>query len=434
MLGLRHGSACRMLRAVAWLFLFLAGLGGTSVAEPQDQAIFVVPQNNAYVYVNLIIPYEASRPGLAHYVEHLVYLTAINARFGETDPDTNAFTYGNAIAYQLSGRARELQAMLQVLAGVFRPLDLTPGAAAEERGIVMREYDLDWATDLREQAVEALTAFLFAGNGEALSSMGTAEEIAGLTLEEAQRFHAETHIPGKAILLISGDVTDETAKTALADAAFPALSARSELEPARIHMAPPAEWHASFPDAKTVPALYWNKLVTLPEPISFDRLDGLCARLNAILKSGLPGGIGKPLYYDGMQARELSVEVSAVDESHVGIWIIAEPDDHVSFAAMRTAIEAALAVSAQGIPQASFARVSKRMIVPEPDVPAAADPGWSAPYINRRLLVQRLPLDTGALREIDRQISLAEVDHLMKVIATGPGRIAIAEVGEDKGR
>lgn len=405
-------------------------LGQTVAAAPPEQALFVVPQSNEYVYVNLIIPYDATRPGLAHYVEHLVYLTAIEGRFGKTDPDSNAQTYPNAISYQLSGRARELQEILQVLAGVFRPLDLTTGAAEDERGIVMREYDYSEAGNARQLATDALDAFLYAGNGQALSTIGSRADIAGFTLADAQRFHAASHRPDGAILLISGDVTLENVMTDLANASFPVLSPRGALKPVTIAMAPPAELHVSFP-GNTVPALYWNKLVTLPQPVQFDHLDGLCARLQGILKSGLPGSIAGPLHYDGRLARELSIHVYALDESHVELLIEAEPDAHVSFAALRKAIEEALAASAQGIPEASFARVSKRVVVAVPQAPAAA-PGWSVPYMARRLLAHRVPLDNAALGDIDRQITWAEADGLLKAIVTAPGRLAIAERGEDQ--
>lgn len=407
----------------------LVWLSPAGIAAPPEQTLFVVPQSNEYVYVNLIIPYDATRPGLAHYVEHLVYLTSIDDRFGKTDPDSNAQTFPYAISYQLSGRARELQEILQALAGVFRPLDLTLRAAEDERKIVLREYDLSHADNIRQQAMDALNAFLYAGNGKAFSLMASGSDIAGFTLEDAQRFHETSHRPEGAILLISGDVTEETVRTDLANSSFPVLSPRSALKPVTITMAAPAESRVSFP-GRTVPTLYWNRLVELPQPVPFDRLDGLCARLESILKSGLAGSIAGPLYYDRMVARELTIRVMAVDESHVEVWIAAEPDLNQSFATLRRGLEDALAAAAGGIPEASFARVSKRVVLDEvPQNPAATGPKWSVAYMTRRLLLHRVPLDDGALRDIDRQISLAEVDGLLKAIVTAPGRLAIAELG-----
>ena len=224
-------AASKAVLAAVFGVLLCGLVGSASLAGLRDPAVFVVPGRSSTVSVNLIIPYEATRPALAHYVEHLVYLSVIRGKFDGTDPDDNATTNKSAITYTLNGPISQLPAILHVLAGVFAPLDLSTRAADEERDIVMREYDLDHDSGMEEEATDALNTFLFEGNGMSVSVLGSRGDIAALTLADAQRFHRDTHRPERAMLLVSGGVSTDDVAGLLATTGFPQFGSRGAMKP-----------------------------------------------------------------------------------------------------------------------------------------------------------------------------------------------------------
>jgi predicted Zn-dependent peptidase len=395
----------------------------------EGQAITVAPQDAAgQVSLNLIIPYRATRPGLAHYLEHLVFLSAIEGKWGDTNPDTNAVTDDRSIIYTLTGKPDQLEAILRVLAGVFRPLSLSAPQADEERGIVMREYDLYLANDIRARAVEAIGPFLYAGTPSAFSVIGSPDDIKALSLAEAQRLHEDTHQPGRAMLFVTGEMTPAGLAAALEASHFPHLAALASIGPAPFNPAPPAERRFLFPDDATSPGFIWNKVIALPQPMDFDRLDATCYLLADILQSGLSGGVAKPLLYDGAIASYVWVSCDPLDERHVEVFLRAEPDDGVSFPALRKAVESALEQAPQAISPATFERLHKRLTAKWQCNCNAPSGGWYDNYRLRRLSAQRLPKSMAELQAIDATISFASLKDLATRLSA-PGRLAVVEIG-----
>lgn len=417
--------------AIIAVLLFEAGVLRPGRAE--ERAIFVTPApGGERVTLQLIFPYRSPRAGLAHYLEHLVYLSAIKGKWGDVDPDTNAVTESSSIRYTLSGRPEELSEMLGVLAGVYKPLALSPQQAAEERGIVMREYDLDTADDLRERAIEASAPYLYEGSSWAVSVIGTPQEIGALSLAEAEELHRATHLPERAILFASGDITRDRLVSALAQAGLPPLARTAALTPEVFPTASSdARWY-SFPDDAVVPGLIWDKVVALPQAVDFDQLTAIADLLADILESGLAGSLAKPLMYDGAAARSFAASVYPLDESHVEFFLRATPDSGVGFRSLQAALDAALVDTARGIPAETFARHHRRTLTGWEADGGFSTGGWMDDYMLRRLVRQREPKSMFALKAIDENITLAQVNDLAARM-TGPGRLAITEIGTDEG-
>lgn len=402
-------------------------------ARAAEQAIYVAPTDTpGLVTVHVVIPYEAETPGLAHYAEHLVWLSALGGEVRLGDPHSNAFTSSQVIAYFMSGPSAELNAMLTRLARVFLPITLDHDFALEERGIVEREYDLRVAEKPDERAFEQMNPFLYDGNSLAVSVLGTATEIRALQVEDAKKFQEATHKPERAMLFVEGDITEDQIARALADTKFPEMRPASTLKvPPALNLAPPAEKVVRDPSEGAAPRMLWSKLVALPEPDSYDLLVFQANLLSDILISALDGGLAKPLRYDAFMARVFDVRLLVYDERHVEFFVSAEPDAGVGFAALREAVETALGQSAKGIPKPTYERALRRFraAVPDPaDRPANLK--RMAEYRFDRLLRERPMLDEQGLRDLMDQIEPGAIDRLAAAL-TAPGRTAVAFIGKD---
>lgn len=189
--------------------------------------MFAAPgKSDGIVALTLIIPYQATTPGLAHYVEHLTWLNALKSQDGSKDPDSAASTDPTVIIYRLSGPADRLTGMLAQLAQVFAPLRLPRATADAERKVLLREYDFRLAEAPDREAPDAVNEFLYAGNAYAVPVLGTPETIGALSYDAAKQFHAATHRPERAMLMASGDVTNESLNTAMVSAGFQVFSGR----------------------------------------------------------------------------------------------------------------------------------------------------------------------------------------------------------------
>lgn len=397
-------------------------------AVADDQAIFVAPLDTPdRITIRVIVPYTPERAGLAHYMEHLVVSPVLATDVALYDTHNVATTTPSSIIYSLSGKRNELTTILRRLAAVFKPISVSPAFALKERGIVQYEYDLRYPGSSQGKAIDAMEAFLYAGNPQALPVFATPEETGKLTLEEAKRLHQETHRPERAILFASGDITDAALREAAAEAGFPTVAQRQSLVPPDVTLGPPAEKVFTFAGESDPPLMLWSKVVELAEPVPFDLLVFQGKLLGSILHSVLLGGIAKPL------TRGVDLKILVRDERHVELYVIAEPDAGVSFATLRTAVEKAFAESARGIPPDTFDRVMPRFRkdVPDPsDRPASQI--WMDNYMFKRLIDSRPVVDEVALRALLDKVDPAGIDKLMAALG-GPGRLAVSLIGEDPG-
>jgi len=418
-------------RSVAVLLLLaLAVL--VSPARAAEQAIFIAPLDTpGIVTVRVIIPYTAEKPGLAHFMEHLVWHSAFRGKVKLAGPHHNAFTLPGTVVYELSGPPSELNDTLRTLARVFEPIRLERDFAIAERGVVRREYDFRLTGKPNLKALEAMQGFLYAGNAIANSVMGTPDEIEALRIEDAMALQEATHRPERAVLMAGGDITAEQLSAALAAVKFPAMRPRASLQPVPFTLAPPVEKVFAFPEDAAAPRMLLCKVVELPEPVSYELLYIQSQLLRDILLSGLQGGLAKPLRLDNFIARTFELSFNVHDERHAEFCIFAEPDAGIGFAALREAVEGALAESAKGIPQATFARVLKRLRAAWPD-PSDRPANLEAmsQHMFDRLLFMRVPLDEAGSRALMDQLEPRAVDRLIAAVA-GPGRTAISLIGKD---
>lgn len=398
------------------------GIAGLYVVETPD---------TERVTVDVIFPYPAGPGPLAHYVEHLVWMNTIGADARSADRHTNAWTDQTSLGYWLSGEAEDLDELLQSLAGIFAPLTLADDFAAEERNIIMRECEMRRANQLDEIAQEALDRFLYDGNPIAASIVGTPAQIMALDYAVAKDFHATTHLPGHARLVIAGDVSERQVARALVAAEWPSRSgAVDQTAPLVFNLAAPATIRLPFVKEAVAPRLLWRRVVRLPAPVPFDLLDIKAALLREILIANLPGGLAGPLRFEAFIARSFDLHIWPLDENHIEISLIAMPDRDVTLDRLQTAFETTLsATAAAGIPDETYQRVLLRFEDYWPDWSDPADTGeWMADYINNRLSAARSPLSAEALQALHHEMTPEAINDLLRQAAR-PGRTAAAFIG-----
>ena len=415
------GVFCAFVAAV-WIW------GGAS----SRYADLVQIADQSTLQTHIVVPYAGNDGPLAHYTEHLAWLPNIGKNSRPEDRDSNAWTNDYAVGYWLSGPPEDLPDMLRRLKVVFDPIDLPQEFAETERDIILREYEWRMANNPDAQAAEEMEAFLYKGNAIAASVMGTPDQIKALTYDDAKAFHAETHSPERARLVVTGDVTERQLARAMKDAGFPDLDAnRADIAPPPFTLAATEAKTFRYPDPDAAPRMTWRKVVALAEPVDFDLLEAQTALARDILDTNLPGGLAGPLRFDAFVTKSFGLSIVPINETHIELIFFAEPDKGVGFAAIQSAFEVALSASAQGVPTETYDRVRDRFKGFWPDWSDDTETArWMADYTLSRVSVLHEPKTERQMRKIDAKIDAASINSILAALS-GPGRTAIAFIGTD---
>ena len=386
--------------------------------------------NSSRVSVNLILPHQD--PLLAHYTEHLAAEQSVAVSLEKVDRHSNAWTSSVAVGYWLEGRPEELADMLRKLAVVFHPITLSEQFAEDERKILLREYESRYAGKPEQLKEAATSEFLYHGNMLAVDVIGTPEKIMAMSYDQAKAFHAETHRPEFARLVVTGNITQAQLVDALEEVQFPELAGEKKLATAKPFVLAATETrHFSNSAVELAPRFIWRKVVKLQDQLGFDLLILQSNFLRSILESNLSGGLAGPLRYDALIAKSFSLAILPIDEGHVVLEFVGEPDRGVSFEQLRQAFEAALAASANGIPPETFKRMRDRF---EAGFPALDDleatSRWNAETVLDRVSALREPKAIELLHEMGTSLQASDIEKLLRTLA-GPGRLAIANLGKD---
>lgn len=404
------------------------------VALPRlpDSSI-IVARSGPAASVHLVFENDGTTPTEMHYTEHLAWLNAIGGARA-TDRHSNAWTNDVAVGYWLSGDPKDLPQLLETLSGIFDPIDLPREFAEAERKIVLREYDYRMSGNPDAQAIEAMDAFLYAGNSIAASVIGTPQEIMALDYERAKAAHAKTHVPENARLIVIGDVSRRDLRRALQEAGWPEADGKPlDLAPPPFDLAPPETTTLRYPEPDAAPRLIWRRVVALPDPVPFDLLEAQTALLGDILDTNLPGGLAGPLRFDATIARRFDVQVRPIDESAIEIRFTAAPDPGITLATLQASFENTLStIAADGIPDTTYVRVLNRFGGFWPDWNDRDDTArWRADYVLDRVSKLREPLSEGDLKRVRGRLSSARADALLTQLA-GAGRTAVAFIGPEE--
>lgn len=126
----------------------------------------------------------------------------------------NAFTWLDYTAYTATAPTRSLERVLELEADRFAGLKISEKDFLAERDVVANERRQVVESDPDALAAEALEAACFEG-GYAWPTIGWADHIARLTLEETMAFHRSAYHPENILLVLVGDLGPTRAQRAL---------------------------------------------------------------------------------------------------------------------------------------------------------------------------------------------------------------------------
>ena len=160
------------------------------------------------------------KSGIAHFLEHLMYLgkskyappkqfDKIVKRLGGI---FNAYTTFDHTAYFEEVPKDKLENVIKLEAGRMEELHLTDEIVLPERDVILEERNM--RIDNRPEAIldEAVTRVLFQNHNFGRSILGWREEMEGLNLKDAEDFHYHWYCPNNAIVVFVGDITVKDVK------------------------------------------------------------------------------------------------------------------------------------------------------------------------------------------------------------------------------
>lgn len=159
-------------------------------------------------------------PGIAHFVEHLMFQQTLGAQtlFAQLEDNAtffNAYTSFDATTYVSRARPELLDKLLSIEAVRlgFRCTSITDSAFAREREVVTQEVKLRGESTERIAALHA--AVYPEGHPYRQAIGGSVESVSAITREQACAFADAYYTPGNAALVISGNITADRARAAL---------------------------------------------------------------------------------------------------------------------------------------------------------------------------------------------------------------------------
>ncbi len=361
--------------------------------------------------------------GLAHYLEHLAWLNTLDKVSPDYDRESNAWANKFVTGYWLAGPIEKLPVNLMQLFKVFDPLHGDPAFMADERKIILREYDFRMGENIWKDVDTDIRTALFGDHPLARSVIGTPQDIAEFPLSDARALHRQTHRPLNAVLLIYGDISPDQAQSILDTVKIPQnttakpaprqFSFGSDLRDVK---------HVDLPLSPTQTLIY-HKLVALPDTVPFDALRARLKLLYRVLDSTYESGLGGPLRFDDFIARHFEISLGSLVPKHLFMTFKANPDEGISLQTLLDSFETNMAqIAKNGISAETFATVKSLYIanLREQQRPARGVKALAMESIASREIPQTREQRLQSLRNV----SLADLDALLKHL-TGNGRTVI---------
>ncbi len=376
-----------MRNKLYFLALLIAVSGGLAIIAgllqvKSNSGLYRIPSGNfkntllipnpeiEHIYLYLVFPSgEAANPfdeGMAHYVEHLAWLSFLDGSNDNEERHSNAWTNRFSTGYWQIATKDDLHTALQRLIEVSKPLSVDSSFALEERNIILREYDYRVSERPLYPVYRDMDRILYGNGSLARSVIGEPPIIAEYSLDDARTLHRQSHVLREVTLLVYGNVDKSQLETALAalpmeQKAKPELNSVSKgwVEDGTLN----DKASLVIPDVSTETFLY-RKLVPLA---SCDAaVLSHCAMISQIaenaLDSALPGGLAGPLRFDRFVARSFSFNISIVKNAYVEISFTAYPDNGVSLEELELAFHDSYRMALQnGLTPETFERVQSRL-------------------------------------------------------------------------
>ena len=259
--------------------------------------------------------------GLAHYVEHMVWLNIQGTGLNNHEQHSNAWTTHLATGYRLAGPREDLSSITSTIARAFEPVRLDSNFLAEEREIIVNEYYLRSGNDPEHSIIENLTRRLYQQSRLSRSVLGTPDDILKYQISQALSLHRATHRPGNTIALVYGNVSVKEVNDVFT------LEFGLQTAPLTESVLPP---HTGLSQQRIVetfessdiiqPKLFYGKIIQLPVQFQLLEYSNRIAQLqllSKILDSSLAGGLAQPLRFDAFIARSFGLSLRLLGDQYL---------------------------------------------------------------------------------------------------------------------
>ena len=310
------------------------------------------------------------RSGVAHYLEHLMFLgteelpagafNRIVARHGGQD---NAFTSWDYTAYFQNVAVDRLELMMEMEADRMANLQIPQEQALNERSVVIEERRQRTDNDPSARLTEQMFAALFQNHPYGIPIIGWAHEIETLTPDDATAFYRTWYAPNNAVLVVSGDIDAETLRP-IAERTYGKIPARPVPERAR-----PREPEMSAErrvvvrdDGVRLPD--WRRFYVAPAYGGGDGTEAYALQvLNEILGAGGTSRLYRALVKDQQIAVGAGTNYSAHDLDHSVFAAFITPAADADLDAVEAAYEAEVArLIDEGVGADELAAAKQRLI------------------------------------------------------------------------
>ncbi len=307
--------------------------------------------------------------GLSHYLEHLMFWHADNVNGQAIHArDGNAWVNGIVSSYYNRAELSELEDMVEFSARLLTPPELARAFMLRERNVVNREYDLRVLENPDERVLTDMRRQLYDNHPISRSVIGTPESINSLTIQQAMGFHKEYYHSANAILIISGDLDEQTVKK-LVNSRFArpvtgdALPHRQEWRQNKISAQIDVVNTYVEPQAKSTRVLYSSLSDWVNENDDEQQGAYTIEFARRLLESALPGSLAKPLRLDEFIVSGYELNMFKLLSDQVELLIFAWPDDGITLEVASESLSAALSqIGENGVTRKSFDRIKKRWL------------------------------------------------------------------------
>lgn len=320
------------------------------------------------IYLYLVFPSgEALNPfdeGMAHYVEHLAWLSAFENTREFKNSHSNAWTNLFSTGYWLKTTESDLNSDLQRLLSVSSPLRVETDFALQERDIVLREYDYRFAEQPLYPIIRDMDTALYGKGTLARSVIGEPPIIAQYSLDIAEELHRESHVLSEATLLVYGNMTESRFESTLAS--LPGAAGSKPVADGST-----SGWvedgliidrdSLSLTNLSADTYIYrkLTPFVSCDAPVQCLMLLQI---VENVLNSSLPGGLAGPLKFEQFVARSFSLHIELIANKYVEISVTAYPDNDISLDELENTFKSTLLETLEtGLTQETFERVLARI-------------------------------------------------------------------------
>ncbi len=339
--------------------------------------VVVIPDHRAPVVTHMLwyrvgsADEEPGKSGIAHFFEHLMFKSTKNhpqgefsAAVAEIGGQENAFTSFDYTAYYQQVAPSALKSMMEFEADRMRNLVLTDEVVATERDVIIEERVSRVENDPGGLLGEEINATLYQNHPYRTPVIGWMHEIRKLNLADAVAFYNRYYVPNNAILVVAGDVDQQTVKT-LAEETYGRIPRGTDLPP-RIRPAEPRQdtmRTVTLRDERVTQPVF-RKLWLVPSYTSAKPGEAEAFDLLAeILGGGARSRIYQKLVVDDRIAASAGAwyQGTALDDTTFGVW--GSPVDDNSLSAVEAAVTAEIArIAENGVTEDEMEKAKNRFL------------------------------------------------------------------------